>query len=142
MTHEAAILGNPLVGHKRIRTQEFDLDFDFETNNFSEAFEEEMEDNDNENDSDSEDFVDKTSASYNAITLAFSKTRTNDRKQWLLNYNKSDIIENDVQQISYTDFINKDFKHFSFYDILRSIPSMCDGFRSRSPISPSFRLSR
>jgi len=77
----------------------------------------------------SDDDFDKSSNSYKSITLAFAKNRANDRKQWLLNYDKNEYIENDLKLITYSDFIHKDLKHFSFYDVQRSIPSMCDGFK-------------
>lgn len=64
-----------------------------------------------------------------AINLAFSKLFINNRKTWLGNYNKDNIIENDVTEVTYSDFINRDLIHFSNYDLVRSIPSLCDGFK-------------
>ncbi|CAH6421767.1 DNA topoisomerase 2 [uncultured virus] len=75
------------------------------------------------------DDLDKTSECYNAITLAFAKNRANDRKKWLECYDKTINIDNKIQKISFNDFINKDLIHFSNYDIMRSIPSICDGFK-------------
>jgi DNA topoisomerase-2 len=67
----------------------------------------------------------------NAIGLAFDKKRADDRKVWLSSYDKDDILEfNDGNQnVTYEEFINKDLKHFSNYDNLRSIPNMMDGFK-------------
>ena len=64
-----------------------------------------------------------------AITLAFDKTRSDDRKTWLLKYNKNKILTYDQKQISYSDFIHKDLIHFSNDDTCRSIPSVIDGFK-------------
>lgn len=68
----------------------------------------------------------KKSLSSQAINLAFSSINRNARKKWLQNYDKDCIVENNVQKITYYDFIHKDLKHFSFYDNARSIPSICD----------------
>ena len=64
-----------------------------------------------------------------AITLAFEKNRSDDRKSWLLNYNKNKILTYEQKEISYSDFIHKDLIHFSNDDTCRSIPSMVDGFK-------------
>lgn len=76
-----------------------------------------------------EDTVDKTSVTYDAITLAFSKTRTSDRKKWLSEYNRDSILDTNDRFISIPDFVNKELIHFSNYDNIRSIPSVCDGFK-------------
>jgi DNA topoisomerase-2 len=79
---------------------------------------------------DEEDFnFDKQNKNFDAITLAFAKTRANDRKRWLKNYNRANIIENDITKVPYYDFVNKDLIHFSNYDCIRSIPSLVDGFK-------------
>ena len=75
------------------------------------------------------DNLDKSNECYDAITLGFAKNRVIDRKIWLKNYNKDIILDNNQQQISYYDFINKDLIHFSNYDNIRSLPSICDGFK-------------
>lgn len=84
---------------------------------------------DDEDDEDDVDINDINSKSYDAITLAFEKKRSNERKTWLLNYNKNNIIENHSGNITISDFVNKDLIHFSNYDNIRSIPSLCDGFK-------------
>lgn len=63
-----------------------------------------------------------------ALELAFTKTKTNERKKWIEDYNNEDI---DVTQgdVTYKDFINKQLIQFSIYDNQRSIPSMCDGLK-------------
>ena len=64
-----------------------------------------------------------------AITLAFDKTRADDRKAWLMNYNKNAILKYEDRKVAYHDFINLDLKHFSNDDNSRSIPSLIDGFK-------------
>ncbi len=94
------------------------------------------DDNDNDNDdnkdeeeSDDDYLQDLKSKSYDAITLAFSKERSDDRKDWLFKYNPDTILEFNEKEVAYSDFINKDLIHFSSYDNERSIPSVCDGFK-------------
>jgi len=71
----------------------------------------------------------KSGKSYDSIMLAFSKDFADRRKKWLGNYNKNDIIDAKNLEIPFSDFINKDLKHFSNYDNERSIPSLCDGLK-------------
>lgn len=71
------------------------------------------------------------------ILLAFDKDKNSKsvvkcsdlRKQWLSNYDKNSAIELKQNKISYEEFINKELIHFSVYDNLRSIPSICDGLK-------------
>ena len=65
----------------------------------------------------------------NAITLAFEKHRADDRKKWLLLYDKNEIIKYEDKKVSYSDFIHYDFKHFSIDDNKRSLPSILDGLK-------------
>ncbi len=63
-----------------------------------------------------------------SLELAFSKSRVNDRKDWLKNYNPH--AEPDFSpKVPITDFINKEFIHFSNYDNVRSISCLCDGLK-------------
>jgi DNA topoisomerase-2 len=62
------------------------------------------------------------------ITLAFAKNRSNDRKSWLSKYDKNNVLEN-VGNVTYSDFINKELIHFSNSDNIRSIPSLIDGLK-------------
>ena len=64
-----------------------------------------------------------------AIRLAFDKSRADDRKKWLLNYNKNNVIKYEQKIIPYYDFIHKDLIHFSNDDLIRSIPSVIDGLK-------------
>ena len=67
--------------------------------------------------------------SEDAITLAFDKTRADDRKAWLMNYDKNQILKYEDRKVSYSDFVHLDLKHFSNDDNSRSIPSIIDGFK-------------
>jgi DNA topoisomerase-2 len=64
----------------------------------------------------------------NNLELAFCKSRVNDRKDWLRAYD-SNREPNFSESVPITDFINKEFIHFSNYDNIRSIPSLCDGLK-------------
>ena len=81
---------------------------------------------------DDEDSVENTlnDTTTNCFNLAFNKKKADNRKIWLSTYDKDDILQyDDANTITYPDFINKDLKHFSNYDNLRSIPSIMDGFK-------------
>jgi len=64
-----------------------------------------------------------------AIRLAFDKTRADDRKKWLISYDKNKVLKYEQKQIPYYDFIHYDLIHFSNEDIYRSIPSVIDGLK-------------
>ena len=66
---------------------------------------------------------------HDAITLAFQKNRADDRKEWLMNYDRNEILTYEEHEVSYNDFIHKDLKHFSNYDNSRSIPHIMDGLK-------------
>ena len=64
-----------------------------------------------------------------SITLAFDKSRSNDRKKWLMSYDKNEILTYEDREITFTDFVEKDLKHFSNEDTFRSIPNIMDGLK-------------
>ena len=72
------------------------------------------------------EFDDKTDES---LKKAFSKDKTDERKDWLIHYNPDDILDNNEKKVSISNFINKELIHFSNNDILRSIPNIIDGFK-------------
>ena len=85
---------------------------------------------DDDKDDDKEDSNDPTiyeSKSYDALTLAFDEKRANDRKRWLAKHDRHNILEYTNQNVSYSDFVNKDLIHFSNDDNIRSLPSLIDG---------------
>jgi DNA topoisomerase-2 len=54
---------------------------------------------------------------------------TDKRKVWLSKYDKNVYLDMNQTRVSYQDLINKELIHFSIYDNLRSIPSLCDGLK-------------
>ena len=68
--------------------------------------------------------------SADAMTLAFSKDRANDRKAWLSSYDKSEILLNTQKEVSLSQFVHLGLKHFSESDVRRSIPSAIDGLKT------------
>jgi len=63
------------------------------------------------------------------IDLIFNKKRSSDRKDWLEKYNRDSYLNTDNTSVSYEEFINKEFIHFSKYDCDRSIPNLMDGLK-------------
>lgn len=51
------------------------------------------------------------------------------RKAWLSKYNRNVYVDVKENRVSYQDLINKELIHFSIYDNMRSIPSICDGLK-------------
>jgi len=72
---------------------------------------------------------DYTDQSDGAIDLAFNKQRADDRKAWLQTYDKSALVPTGTR-VTYSDFVNKDLIHFSYYNLERSIPSAMDGLKT------------
>ncbi|KAG8139195.1 hypothetical protein E2320_001967, partial [Naja naja] len=76
-----------------------------------------------------------------AITLAFSKKKIEDRKEWLTNFMEDRrqrrlhglpeqfLYGTATKHLTYNDFINKELILFSNSDNERSIPSLVDGFK-------------
>jgi DNA topoisomerase-2 len=72
-----------------------------------------------------------------AILLAFDKDKntkdkvkcSDKRKDWLGKYDKDVYLDIKQNKVSFNEFIHKDMIHFSIYDNLRSIPSLCDGLK-------------
>jgi DNA topoisomerase-2 len=71
----------------------------------------------------------KLNNNQDSILLAFDKTRADDRKVWLQQYDKNNILKYEQKQVQYYDFIHSDLIHFSNDDLSRSIPSLIDGFK-------------
>ena len=65
-----------------------------------------------------------------AICLAFSKKRADDRKEWLKTYDaRRCLAVIKGGKIPYTNFINDELIHFSNADNLRSLPHVMDGLK-------------
>ena len=67
--------------------------------------------------------------SNNAIDMVFNKKRADDRKEWLEKYQRTSYLDTNKSSVSYEEFINKEFIHFSKYDCDRSIPNLMDGLK-------------
>ena len=63
------------------------------------------------------------------IDLAFNKKRADDRKLWLQNYNKDNVLDYSKLNVDYKSFVDKDLIHFSNRDLQRSINHICDGLK-------------
>jgi DNA topoisomerase-2 len=63
------------------------------------------------------------------INLAFNKKRADDRKEWLANYDKNDVLDYVNEEVTYETFINKDLIHFSNRNLERAIPNIMDGLK-------------
>ena len=68
--------------------------------------------------------------SNNAIDMVFNKTRSNDRKTWLENYDRELYLDTNNTEVTYKNFINCEMIHFSKYDCDRSIPNLLDGLKT------------
>lgn len=63
------------------------------------------------------------------IDLAFSKQRAEDRKRWLAAFVPGTFFNYGEDDLTYTNFVNKELILFSMADNARSIPSVCDGLK-------------
>jgi DNA topoisomerase II len=63
------------------------------------------------------------------MNLAFSKDRSDSRKEWLYQFDEENILDHKKTEISIPDFIDKELIHFSNSDTLRSIGSLYDGLK-------------
>ena len=72
-----------------------------------------------------------TNKAEDAIMTGFAKEKdsADKRKEWLKVYDPNLNIDTSQKEIPIEDHINKELKHFSTADNLRSIPHLCDGFK-------------
>lgn len=63
------------------------------------------------------------------ICMVFSKDRAEDRKRWIESYADGTFFDCKSATVTYTDFIDKELILFSRYDVVRSVPSLIDGFK-------------
>ena len=64
-----------------------------------------------------------------SIDLAFNKDKADNRKDWLQKYDSETILDSNDSEVTYNDFIHKEFIHFSNEDLKRSVPCLCDGLK-------------
>jgi DNA topoisomerase II len=65
----------------------------------------------------------------NMIELAFAKAKVNDRKEWLTNFVPGTFFDHAVDELNYSNFVNKELILFSVADNARSIPNVIDGLK-------------
>ncbi|KAF9569788.1 type II DNA topoisomerase [Agrocybe pediades] len=63
------------------------------------------------------------------IELAFSKKKADERKEWLRQFKPGTYLDHRLDEIPYSEFINKELILFSMADNIRSIPSVADGLK-------------
>ena len=63
------------------------------------------------------------------MALAFSKDKSDLRKEWLYAFDESKILEHTKTDVSIPDFVNLELIHFSNSDTLRSVGSVYDGLK-------------
>ena len=64
------------------------------------------------------------------MSLAFSKHRADDRKQWLMKYSESSPRPDyTVKSVDYAQFVDTELIQFSVRDVARSIPHIMDGLK-------------
>jgi len=75
-------------------------------------------------------FESKGKSSDEAIDMVFNKKRADDRKDWLELYDRNKHLSTSQDMVTYDDFIEREFIHFSKYDCDRSIPNLMDGHKT------------
>jgi DNA topoisomerase-2 len=65
-----------------------------------------------------------------SIDMVFNKKRSNDRKDWLVNYDANVYLDTNKEVVTYEKFVKEEMIHFSKYDCDRSIPNMIDGLKT------------
>lgn len=63
------------------------------------------------------------------IDQIFNKTKANERKEWLKNYDRKRYLDVASSLVSYKKFLDDELIHFSKYDCDRSIPNLMDGLK-------------
>ena len=69
-------------------------------------------------------------SSVKAIDMVFNKKRSDDRKDWLKEYNRDLYLDTNKPSVTYEEFIGQELIHFSKYDCDRSIPNLMDGLKT------------
>jgi DNA topoisomerase II len=64
-----------------------------------------------------------------ALEMAFSKKKVEERKEWLRSFVPGTYLDHSADRISYADFVHKELILFSRADLERSIPSVVDGLK-------------
>jgi len=70
-----------------------------------------------------------TDETNDSMALAFSKDKSDKRKEWLYQFDEKEILDHGETEVPIQDFINRELIHFSNSDTLRSIGSVYDGLK-------------
>jgi DNA topoisomerase-2 len=100
-----------------------------ESNNESNNDSNNEENKDSNDESDNEELPYDKDNDEDSILLAFDKSRADDRKVWLQNYDKNDVLLYEDKKVTFSKFVHSDLIHFSNDDLSRSIPSLIDGLK-------------
>ncbi|KAJ7050261.1 topoisomerase II [Mycena amicta] len=75
------------------------------------------------------------------IDLVFSKKKMEERNKWLRQFKPGTFLDHRLEEIPYSEFINKELILFLMADNIRSIPSIADGLKpgQRKVIWASFK---
>jgi DNA topoisomerase-2 len=133
----------PLLKKKSSGKKKVEIDADADEGENHEDDEDEDEDDQDEKDDKGTDLIDDSPTDLtptkhiprhmnvceDMITLAFDKTRADDRKTWLSLYKPNGGISSKKKRIPVPEFINEELVQFSLYDNIRSIPNIIDGFK-------------
>lgn len=76
-----------------------------------------------------EDLYRLTDRDGEAIDLAFNKKRADDRKEWINGFEEGTHVDHNQSSLTYYDFVHKESVEFAKYDVVRSVPSVVDGFK-------------
>jgi len=63
------------------------------------------------------------------IDMAFSKSRADDRKKWMNDYEEGTFVDHTQPSLTFEDFVKFELVQFSKYSVMRSVPSLMDGFK-------------
>lgn len=63
------------------------------------------------------------------IDMCFNKKRVADRKQWISSYEHGTHVDFNVQEMAYSDFVNKEYIVMAVQSNLRGIPHVMDGLK-------------
>lgn len=75
------------------------------------------------------DFEWKSQKDGELIDMAFSKSRADDRKKWMNDYEEGKCVDHTQPSLSYEDFVKLELVQFSKYSVMRSVPCVMDGFK-------------
>jgi DNA topoisomerase-2 len=64
-----------------------------------------------------------------AMDLAFNKKRADNRKEWLMKYDRDITLDYTQKEVPYDEFVHKELIHYSNRDLERSINHVCDGLK-------------